>query len=87
MTIIPTDIYNKIMLYNSHPLADLFKKHFKDYIEDRDCLCALFGIDFDNEKIFGVYYLERLEDANDYKNHYHEYNKVSRAWDDVGDTG
>jgi hypothetical protein len=28
-----------------------------------------------------------LEDANDYKNHYHEYDKVSRAWDDVGDPG
>ena len=30
----PEDIFNKIMLYNTHPVADLFKKEFLDDYED-----------------------------------------------------
>ena len=30
---LPEDIVNKISLYNSHPIADLFKKEFKDDLD------------------------------------------------------
>ena len=30
----PEDIFNKIILYNSHPVSDLFKKEFLDDYED-----------------------------------------------------
>ena len=33
MTALPEHIINKIMLYNIHPLAELFKKEFSKHIE------------------------------------------------------
>ena len=30
----PEDVFNKIMLYNSHPVSDLFKKEFLEDYED-----------------------------------------------------
>ena len=30
----PEDVFNKIMLYNSHPVSDLFKKEFLEDCED-----------------------------------------------------
>ena len=34
MNNLPIEIFNKIILYNSHPLADLFKKEFKEELTD-----------------------------------------------------
>jgi hypothetical protein len=31
---IPDELFNKIMLYNSHPVADLFKESFKSTVID-----------------------------------------------------
>ena len=31
---IPTEIFNKIMLYNSHPVADLFKDNWDEHIDE-----------------------------------------------------
>ena len=44
---LPNEIMNKIMLYNSHPLADLFKDKFKLRLEifrSANSLDQLFGI-------------------------------------------
>ena len=34
MNNLPIEIFNKIMLYNSHPLADLFKKELKEELTE-----------------------------------------------------
>ena len=33
LEILPENVVNKIMLYNSHPVADLFKKEFEDDLD------------------------------------------------------
>ena len=34
LEILPEDIVNKISLYNSHPIADLFKQELEEELED-----------------------------------------------------
>ena len=31
---LPQEVFNKIMLYNSHPVSDLFKKEFEEELND-----------------------------------------------------
>ena len=33
LEILPENVVNKIMLYNSHPVADLFKNEFEDDLD------------------------------------------------------
>ncbi len=32
---LPVELFNKIMLYNIHPVAELFKKEFEPYIRTK----------------------------------------------------
>ena len=50
------DIYNKIMLYNSHPVADMFKDKF-------ECRLRVFHSDkLENHQLFGMWcFMEELE--------------------------
>lgn len=34
LEILPKEIINKIMIFNSHPIADLFKKELEEELED-----------------------------------------------------
>ena len=34
LNILPEEIINKIMIFNSHPVADLFKKELEEELED-----------------------------------------------------
>ena len=40
---IPETIFHKIMLYNSHPIADIMKNVFDDYSFDFDYADTLYG--------------------------------------------
>ena len=44
---IPENIINKIMLYNSHPVADIMKKVYEEYCFD------------DDDHLYAQYWLER----------------------------
>ena len=46
---IPEDIFNRIMLYNSHPVADMMKNVFDEY---------RFDFDYD-DTLYGKFYLWR----------------------------
>ena len=50
------DIYNKIMLYNSHPVADMFK-------EKIECRLRVFHSDkLENYQLFGMWcFMDELE--------------------------
>ena len=47
----PEDIFNRIMLYNSHPVADMMKNVFDEY---------RFDFDYD-DTLYGKFYLWRKQ--------------------------
>ena len=54
------DIFNKIMLYNSHPVSDLFKKEFlEDYEDD-----PRFGTFYTYIQWISQYKKEKAEEYN-----------------------
>ena len=74
---IPEDIFNKVMLYNSHPVADLFKQAVKSTVDEL------------NEIIPGDYEYDgedsRRGDNTSFANHFfHEDGSQSRHVYDYG---
>ena len=56
----PEDVFNKIMLYNSHPVSDLFKKEFlEDYEDD-----PRFGTFYTYIQWISQYKKEKAEEYN-----------------------
>ena len=56
----PEDVFNKIMLYNSHPVSDLFKKEFlEDYEDD-----PRFGTFYTYTQWISQYKKEKAEEYN-----------------------
>ena len=56
----PEDVFNNIMLYNSHPVSDLFKKEFlEDYEDD-----PRFGTFYTYIQWISQYKKEKAEEYN-----------------------
>ena len=70
MNNLPEDVFNKIMLYNTHPVADLFKKELEEELNDHyRILQEGPGLEpnwcEDDEFLFAYEYLKRKLSDND----------------------
>ena len=78
---IPKEIFSKIMLYNSHPVADVFRSEFHEVLHKIKTY-----YDDDGELFYSMWQNQRIEvnntqDDNDYDSEFYENDNI----DDFGE--
>ena len=77
LEILPEEICNKIIIYYSHPIADLFKKGFEEELHSHFMIDDEIDWSEDDDFLFAYRHLSR----RDIRNKFAKINRRCECWD------